>query len=68
VVAVTTEEWVAAQLAAAPPLSAAQVAVLRPVFAPVIPRMRDAAPAATGTAPNRRTGPSEPPKPLLRSQ
>ncbi len=54
----TTEEWVAAQLAAAPPLSAAQVAVLRPVFAPVIPRMRDAAPAATGTAPG--TEPLEP--------
>ena len=36
----TTDEWVEKTLAAAPPLSAAQVAVLRPVFAAVIPHMR----------------------------
>ncbi len=47
----TTEQWIAANLAAAPPLTSAQIAALRPVFAPVIPHMKNAAPAETGAAP-----------------
>ena len=46
----TTAEWLEKNLAAAPPLSAAQVAVLRPVFAAVIPHMRTP-PAETRGAP-----------------
>jgi hypothetical protein len=41
---VTTDEWLAKTLDGAPPLTAAQVSALRPVFAPVIPHMH-AAPA-----------------------
>lgn len=47
----TTDEWLAANLAAAPPLSQAQIAILRPVFRPVIPRTAEAAPAVTEAAP-----------------
>lgn len=46
----STEQWLEKVLADRPPLTPAQVAALRPVFAPVIPRMRTA-PAATGAAP-----------------
>jgi len=48
---VTTEEWLAKVLADRPPLTAAQIAVLRPVLAPAIPHMRNAALAATRAAP-----------------
>ena len=41
----TAEEWLAATLADAPPLSQAQIAILRPVFRPVIPQITNAAPA-----------------------
>ncbi len=43
--------WRARVAADRPPLSAAQLAVLRPVWAPVIPQMRNAATAETVTAP-----------------
>ena len=47
----TTEEWREKVAADRPPLTAAQIAVLRPVLAPVIPHI-DAAPAdETGAAP-----------------
>jgi hypothetical protein len=46
---VTTAEWLEKQLAAAPPLTAAQVSALRPVFAPAIPYV-NAAPAMTTRA------------------
>ena len=49
----TTADWLAANLAAAPPLTAAQVSALRPVFAPAVPHMKNAAPATTGAAPAR---------------
>jgi hypothetical protein len=42
---VTADEWLAANLAAAPPLSPAQLAILRPIFRPVIPQNTEAAPA-----------------------
>jgi hypothetical protein len=48
----TTADWLAANLAAAPPLTAAQVSALRPVFAPAIPHI-NAAPAVAGAAPAR---------------
>ena len=51
----TTAEWLEKNLAAAPPLSAAQVAVLRPVFAPVVPLMQRTAPATTEAARIART-------------
>lgn len=41
----TIEEWVAAQLAAAPPFTAAQLAVLRPVCQRMGQHMKNAAPA-----------------------
>jgi len=48
----TTDEWLARVLADRPPLSPAQIAVLRPVFAPVLHHMRNAAPVtATEAAP-----------------
>lgn len=47
----TTEEWLAKVLADRPPLTPAQIAALRPILAPAIPHMRNAAPAATRTAP-----------------
>jgi hypothetical protein len=47
----TTDEWVAAVLATRPPLTQAQLAVLRPIFRPVIPRTHNAAPALTEAAP-----------------
>jgi hypothetical protein len=59
---VTTQEWLALNLAAAPPLTRAQIAALRPIFAPVIPHMK-AAPAATRAAPQNPA----PPQPLRRS-
>lgn len=58
----TTEEWLAKRLADRPPLTQAQIAVLRPIFAPVIPHMRNAALAATRTAPAM----PEPKEPLTR--
>ena len=54
----TTGEWVAACLASRPPLTQAQIAALRPVFAPVIPHMR-AAPAVTAGAAPARTATQE---------
>ena len=56
---VTTAEWLAANLAAAPPLTAAQVSALRPVFAPAIPHMHaaltEARAAPASTAPQDPT-------------
>ena len=52
----TTQEWLEKTMADRPPLTPAQVSALRPVLAPAIPHMRDAAPAQTGTAP----GPASP--------
>jgi hypothetical protein len=49
----TTAEWLAANLAAAPPLTPAQVSALRPVFAPVIPHVNAAPATKTGAAPAR---------------
>jgi uncharacterized protein (DUF4415 family) len=46
----TRDEWLQKVAADRPPLSAAQIAMLRPVLAPVVPHIR-AAPAATGAAP-----------------
>ena len=40
----TAEEWRAAVAATRPPLSANQIALLRPILAPAVPRMRNAAP------------------------
>jgi len=40
----TTEEWLADVAADRPPLSASQIALLRPILAPAVPRMRNAAP------------------------
>jgi len=34
----TTDEWIAACLADAPPLSEAQIAILRPIFGPALAR------------------------------
>ena len=47
----STDEWLDRCLAAAPPLTQAQIAVLRPVFRPVIPHTHNAAPAVTEAAP-----------------
>ena len=53
----TKSEWLAVTLASAPPLTAAQVSALRPVFAPHINAapavMAGAAPARTATDPGR---------------
>lgn len=49
----TAEEWLAVNLADAPPLSPEQITVLRQIFRPVIPHMKNAAPAATEAAPAR---------------
>ena len=46
----TTDEWLEKNLAAAPPLSQAQLAVLRPVLAPVIQHIGTAPVAATTEA------------------
>jgi hypothetical protein len=47
---VTRDEWIAKALADAPPLSAAQIAALRPVFAPVIAHMQAAPAVPAGAA------------------
>ena len=52
-------DWLAVNLAAAPPLTAAQVSALRPVFAPAIPQMH-AAPAMTTRAAPASTAPQDP--------
>ena len=52
-------DWLAANLAAAPPLTAAQVSALRPVFAPAVSHMKNAAPATTRAAP-ASTAPQDP--------
>ena len=41
----TTAQWLEQVRATRPPLSPAQIALLRPILAPAVPRMRDAAPA-----------------------
>ena len=59
----TAEEWLEKVAADRPPLSAAQVALLRPVLAPATPAMRSGAPACqqerrpqpAKTAPERNT-------------
>ena len=55
----TTDQWLQLNLAAAPPLTAAQVSALRPVFAPAIPRMH-AAPAMTTRAAPASTAQQDP--------
>jgi hypothetical protein len=40
---ITTDEWLAASLAAAPPLSPGQIAALRRIFRPVIDTINNAA-------------------------
>jgi hypothetical protein len=57
---VTTQEWLAANLAAAPPLSPEQITTLRQVFRPVIPHMKNAAPAMTTGAAPASTAPQDP--------
>ena len=47
----SVETWLAKVAADRPPLSAAQIAVLRPVLAPVIPHMTAAPAAEAGAAP-----------------
>jgi hypothetical protein len=42
----TTDEWLTANLATAPPLSQAQLAILQPIFRPVIDTINNAAPAS----------------------
>lgn len=49
----TTEQWRAAVAAARPPLTPAQVTALRPVCQLMAAHMKSAAPARTGTAPDR---------------
>ena len=46
----TTEEWREKVAADRPPLTAAQIAVLRPVLAPVIPHISAAPADETGAA------------------
>ena len=41
----STEAWLEQVRATRPPLSANQIALLRPILAPAVPRMRNAAPA-----------------------
>lgn len=58
----TNEEWLAACLATRPPLTQAQIAVMRPIFRPLIPvieahtKKRSPAPPP-GTANTRNTTP-----------
>ena len=40
----TTAQWLEQVRATRPPLSANQIALLRPILAPAVPRMRNAAP------------------------
>ena len=40
----STEAWLEQVRATRPPLSANQIALLRPILAPAVPRMRNAAP------------------------
>ena len=47
----TTDEWREKVAAGRPPLTAAQIAVLRPVLAPVTPHMLAAPADETGAAP-----------------
>ena len=47
----TTDEWLQKVAADRPPLTAAQVAALRPVLAPVIPHISAAPADETGAAP-----------------
>ena len=47
----TTDEWREKVAADRPPLTAAQIAVVRPVLAPVIPHMQAAPATAAGAAP-----------------
>ena len=47
----TQDEWLRKVAAGRPALSAAQIALLRPVLAPVIPHATGAAPATAGAAP-----------------
>jgi hypothetical protein len=56
----TRDEWLAKVLADRPPLTQAQIAVLRPIFAPVIPHIKAASVTATEAAQNRITEPQEP--------
>lgn len=44
----TVDDWVAASLATAPPLTPEQITILRAVFRPVLPHTQNAAPAANG--------------------
>jgi hypothetical protein len=50
---VTVDEWRAKVAADRPPLTPAQIAILRPICAQMLPRMRDAAPADTRAASHR---------------
>lgn len=57
---VTQDEWLQKVLADRPPLTQAQIAVLRPILAPVLPQIRNAALAReTRTAP-AMSAPQEP--------
>ena len=56
----TTEQWLEKTLADRPPLTQAQVAALRPVFAPVIPHMGTAPVTATTEAATSHPAPKEP--------
>jgi hypothetical protein len=47
----TTEEWLEKVAADRPAMSDAQITALRPVLAPVIPRMRTAPATEAGAAP-----------------
>jgi len=47
----TTAEWLGKVLADRPPLTAAQIAVLRPILAPAIPHMHAAPARKTEAAP-----------------
>jgi len=63
----TTEEWRAKVAAARPPLTPAQLAILRPIAAQMLPRMRNAAPAGTGAASHRARTTSTPAKGVTRA-
>jgi hypothetical protein len=51
----TTEEWLAMVLADAPPLTAAQLAVLRPIWRLAAPHLKDASRTATEAEANDDT-------------
>jgi hypothetical protein len=49
----TTEEWLAANLAAAPPLTQAQIDILRPICQRMAQHMENAATTGTEATPDR---------------